>query len=154
MSGAQAHLREVNSLEKQISTQERCGLAHGTGLAGPFWVRTLTVAAMHGAGRRMARRRLAEVRTSYDRLAEEVSRYQAAVAKAIKYNNRVRLEIDKLKELETEEVPARTTVAVGEGLGLTQRSAVGRAGEGGGGPGGRARASIRTSRFCVFSARC
>ena len=89
------------------------GRVAGEADRGPGAVRTRNTVERRGAAGadpflcvRAARcgRRLAEVRSVYDKLAEEVARYQAAVAKAIKYNKRVLAEMEKLKELETEEV--------------------------------------------------
>lgn len=70
MGGAQAHNREVISLEKQIAMTEK---------------------------------RYAEVKESHEKLLAELNEYQGAVAKTIKYNNRIVKETAKLDELETPE---------------------------------------------------
>ena len=49
-------------------------------------------------------RKLEEVKEAHDKLLAEYNEYQQAVAKTIKYNNKIIRETEKLDELETEEV--------------------------------------------------
>jgi len=102
MGAAQAHIREVASLEKQIAGQER----YASDWACTGWCQRASSpvqdAVVHARGWRG--RRLAEVKAAYDKLVEEVARYQAAINKTMKYNKRVVDETAKLYERETEEV--------------------------------------------------